>query len=911
MKVTLPKISSTRTPFSKVAGFSYGKTRLVFLVIALLVLVATFLLGGLTYRSGIRPSSIVTFAQNQAVDLMQQFSHSDLPTLVFDMDFDNFERIRVKREEALKRGQLFASDEDFVPAELTFNNQTFPIKMRLKGDLTDHLETDKWSYRIHMKGDGRLFGLRRFSIQSPHTRAFHREQGFLYNLAYEGVLAPRYHFVNVEFNGKRKGIYALEEFVSREMIEANGRREGVLLAFDTTSYWEYYEGLNVAFWILSSPGHLGVAAPIRVYQNNRIAQNKTLSAQSEAAIDKLRGFQEGRLQASEVFDIDLMAKYLAIVDLWKAPHALDTHNIRWYYNPITTKIEPIGFDANPSPIALGESVLSARGGTVDHIRRIVDDPVILEAFIRQLDRILQPEYIGELRDAIGTDTNRSLQELRKEQPDLVSFWPGLEQNQTLLRRLLDPPLVGVAYGRLNNNYLDPSGQVQSVLNVDLANALSVPLTVIGVELDSKQSADEMNPSEIISINLVDEINGDDLMLRRRFARLEFMMSDIFVGQAVRARDFEDPLFFQTVRVSLNEDSINLLESGGSAKVLTQIPGQTKTRSIPVKMMEFGITEGQVFPKIPTLNHFLNSYNFLSLEPDNRTLMIAPGNWRVHGDLVLPQGFALRAGPGTLISFDENAILLTTGPINLHGTEENPVVLQPNGESWGGILVLNADSPSVWEHVTVRNTTGVTRPGLGVTGGVTFYRSPTFLRNVRFLGSRAEDSLNVVLSGVDIIDSQFDDAISDAFDGDSVTGTVRSSVFRRIGGDAVDIASSDIRGNNLIFQDVNDKAISVGEASRADFYDVVISDVGIGIVAKDNSIANARNVTINRAELAGIAAYQKKPEYGPARIYADDIEFVETKEVALVQKRSVMIVNSVEIPGTDINVESLYEQPESD
>ena len=74
---------------------------------------------------------------------------------------------------------------------------------------------------------------------------------------------------------------------------------------------------SVAFWILSSPGHLGAAAPIRVYQNNRVAQNKTLSAQSEAAIDKLRGFQEGRLQASEVFDIDLMAKYLAIVDLWK------------------------------------------------------------------------------------------------------------------------------------------------------------------------------------------------------------------------------------------------------------------------------------------------------------------------------------------------------------------------------------------------------------------------------------------------------------------------------------------------------------------------------------------------------------------------------------------------------------------
>lgn len=160
-------------------------------------------------------------------------------------------------------------------------------------------------------------------------------------------------------------------------------------------------------------------------------------------------------------------------------------------------------------------------------------------------------------------------------------------------------------------------------------------------------------------------------------------------------------------------------------------------------------------------------------------------------------------------------------------------------------MLNADSTSVWEHVVVRDTAGVASPGLGTTAGVTFYRSPPFLRNVRFLGSRAEDALNVVLSRVDIIDSQFDDAASDAFDGDSVTGTIRSSLFRRIWGDAIDLGGSDIRGDNLIFQNVGNKAISVGEASRANFSELLITDVGMGIVAKDNSLAEVRNTTITR------------------------------------------------------------------
>ena len=52
------------------------------------------------------------------------------------------------------------------------------------------------------------------------------------------------------------------------------------------------------------------------------------------------------LSTSEVFDIDLLAKYFAINDLVASSHSRTWHNQRYYYDPIQSKLIPIGFDAN-------------------------------------------------------------------------------------------------------------------------------------------------------------------------------------------------------------------------------------------------------------------------------------------------------------------------------------------------------------------------------------------------------------------------------------------------------------------------------------------------------------------------------------------------------------------------------------
>jgi len=141
-------------------------------------------------------------------------------------------------EEALQKGILLQGDDDWARAEIRFQGETIPVRLRLKGDWTDHLNDKKWSFRVKTRGDATLLGMRSFSVQAPYTRSYLNEWLYYEDLRQAGILAPRYSFVNVVVNGESWGIYALEENFSKELLEAQGRREGVIIRFDESLFWE-------------------------------------------------------------------------------------------------------------------------------------------------------------------------------------------------------------------------------------------------------------------------------------------------------------------------------------------------------------------------------------------------------------------------------------------------------------------------------------------------------------------------------------------------------------------------------------------------------------------------------------------------------------------------------------------------
>ncbi|MCK4818516.1 hypothetical protein KA005_22290, partial [bacterium] len=99
--------------------------------------------------------------------------NKNLPKIHIDIKFKNIQKIHQKRAKALSDGILVQVPDDFVPAVIQYDNRSIKVKLRLKGDWTDHLEGKKWSFRIHVKGNDQLFGMRRFSIQHPKVRGFY------------------------------------------------------------------------------------------------------------------------------------------------------------------------------------------------------------------------------------------------------------------------------------------------------------------------------------------------------------------------------------------------------------------------------------------------------------------------------------------------------------------------------------------------------------------------------------------------------------------------------------------------------------------------------------------------------------------------------------------------------------------
>ena len=162
---------------------------------------------------------------------------SDLPEIYIDIKFKNFRKLQEKRKESLHKGVLITSENDYVPAKITHEGRFVKAKLRLKGDWARESNDNKMSFRVHVKGDDHLLGMRRFSLQNPQARIYDGDALFFEALKRENVLAPRHLFVDLTVNGKKIGIMALEEHFSKELLESQGKRDGVIIKFDESMVW--------------------------------------------------------------------------------------------------------------------------------------------------------------------------------------------------------------------------------------------------------------------------------------------------------------------------------------------------------------------------------------------------------------------------------------------------------------------------------------------------------------------------------------------------------------------------------------------------------------------------------------------------------------------------------------------------
>jgi len=308
---------------------------------------------------------------------------------------------------------------------------------------------------------------------------------------------------------------------------------------------------------------------------------------------------------------------------------------------------------------------------------------------------------------------------------------------------------------------------------------------------------------------------------------------------------------------------------------------------------------QISNKIKNATEKINHTNLIN-KVKNDTIVI-DHSITVYNKLYIPKGYIVYIKPDVTISFEKEGQILTESPFYAKGSINDSIRFISDTTN-RGILFLNTGK-SYFEYVKFKGISNYYDEYRSLPGSVTFFESPVIIKNSSFDNSiGGDDLLNIVSSEFEISNSELINSLADALDSDYSTGSINNTVFKNIGNDAIDISTSVITLNDIKIIGAGDKGISGGENSKLIGKKIEIYDTSLPLSCKDLSIINLSDVNIINSDVV-FSVFQKKPEYGPASMTCENINFSNYKKDYLVQENNNLIINSKRITKKIKDVES--------
>ena len=235
-----------------------------------------------------------------------------------------------------------------------------PARIRISGDLKDHLAWKDYpspvaSLDVQLENES-IAGMVRFKLFLPGTREHRWEILMTEVMREQGILSPRSFAVASSVNGVDVN-YLFQEKLAKEMIEAHGLRESVLLEADEALFWQLpflfqeeavFARIINASWVergssSSAIGWRGVTSlvrglgttwhPVKLLAGGtmlpNLIRNSLLYPQSTASLTPTETFQALMLATGS----------------W---HGLRPHNRKFYFDAMTEKLDPVYYDGEPN-----------------------------------------------------------------------------------------------------------------------------------------------------------------------------------------------------------------------------------------------------------------------------------------------------------------------------------------------------------------------------------------------------------------------------------------------------------------------------------------------------------------------------------------------------------------------------------
>ena len=883
MRVDLQSLRAGRRPDKRARGrrvpWRWLVPALALIAGALLPMLAADRIDDWMIERGWRPGEPRLSALQDWTMAMAEVEATELPLLLLDLKFRKYQVLVNKRRQALDNGRLVVGSDDFVTGVIRLGDASVHVEVRLQGSDAQNLEGVKWPLRVHAKRGGHVLGVERFTLRSPEADGYLRKAALYEHLRLAGVAAPRHRFVRLAINGTPLGIMSLEEYFSNELVAGQRRPEGPLLRFGKALLHASEEQAAESDDAEVGAVRLGALdnyrlAPVRVFRARRTLRDPQQRALASRAVGLLRDFAAGRRSAEQVFDVQTIARLLAVCEIWGAGELLQWANLRFYFNPILGRLEPVGYASQSEP-PRSDFDLGQRGALT---RDLLVSPAVRAAYVRAL--LTESRRFVQGQAAPVTDKVALWRhQLRAEYPMARLNVALADRAQALLAGHMDPAVMLLAHRR---------SQFPQRLAIDvirITNPLLVDVVVSDLRWrippppaaeDQARSTTE-TASQHLPARLLDGV------------RLPFHLTSTALDGAPSWREIRLSRPADLPAQAEIEFDVRLASGGDIRQVQSQpelLPGAP--------------TGGSSSGQTPAWLHIADRSAAGVGAADGSTYVIPAGRWRLERPLALPAGWGLRLEAGCELLLGPEASVLVQGPLQARGTAERPVVIRSAAAAGpGSALTVQRGGQVDLRHL---HMTGA-EPGSGGRG-LALYEVKAALLDCRFSGLGAGAAVRAARTTVRMERCVFDDIRGDGVAVEYGVVTLIDVRMAHVGGDGLDISGSKAHVTAAAFERIGDKAVSIGERSEAELVNIRVHGAAIGVAAKDSSRTTIRGARLTAIGLVGLAAFTKKRRFGTARLQATDVQVSGARLPYLAQGGSEVIVDGDAVPASAVALADL-------
>lgn len=748
-------------------------------------------------------------------NLISSITPTNLDKVYLEIDQESILGIELQRKlRSEQGGEISDKQKIFLPADISFKDQNYKIKIRTKGVRAIHWrEKHSTSYKIDMIGDKRLWGMEEFSFQKPITRNYTYEYLFHKLLGHVKLLNIKYFFVNLYLNDQNLGVYAVEESFSKEVIERQKRRNGPIFSLKD-ELGEYFP--NVTYELYSENYWIN--------QNPKLIQN---------AFTILNNLKNNETEINDHFDIDKWAKYFAIMDLTGAYHGSLLKSVKLFYNPTTALFEPIGYDLHKGAGIYGNFLL------VDFLKK--DTATNIEAC-----------------SFICLHVDWYLKFLKLNNGEINSKF--VEKYINYLFKYSTKDFVQ----NFISKYKNELSEYNKAIYKDSSSTDIVRWSGAGFFVyddDYLQNRAQFIRKRINSINLENiEISKlDKTLIFQDNKKTNFpVLANIF-----ECKDkSEEKKFYISEHVSMN------LKSSCKKIKLLSLNGQNKIFELKENI--------KISPSKNIFNR--NNFNNLNLNNGVRKISNgnyeAINDLIINQDTIINANEKFTVGKNVSINIFNNSTLYIEGEIYFVNDEKNlskifsedgtgSLIFVNNNFNLKNIIFNNLSKPNLSSHILY--------------GGVNFINSNINLDNIILKNSKNEDGINIIDSKTYIKDIYFEDIQADAFDIDFGELKFTNLNCLNVKNDCLDISGAKVEGETLTTKNVFDKGISVGEKSTVKIKKIKIIDSYVALAVKDGSDAYFDNVYLEKNNF-DIILFNKKQEFSKPKLSVKNINILNENKI---------------------------------